>query len=69
MANPEFKAGDIVKAKSGGPIMTIESVIDDIAICVWFDKEQLCYANRLIVDLEPSSLDALALQAGEHKLS
>jgi len=39
----EFKVGDVVELKSGGPKMTIE-VIDDYgtghkqARCVWFDK-------------------------------
>ena len=42
---PEFKKGDVVRLKSGGPKMTIDSV-DEYgsgnksnirAICIWFD--------------------------------
>ena len=34
----EFKAGDLVWLKSGGPQMTIESVDEPYATCVWFEK-------------------------------
>jgi uncharacterized protein YodC (DUF2158 family) len=38
----EFKAGDTVKLKSGGPVMTVagKSTIGQI-ICQWFDKDEL----------------------------
>ncbi len=34
----DFKVGDVVKLKSGGPEMTVEGVTDDgqKAICTWF---------------------------------
>jgi uncharacterized protein YodC (DUF2158 family) len=41
----EFKTGDVVELKSGGPEMTIES-LDDFgagrlrARCVWFEKNK-----------------------------
>ncbi|MGO9047643.1 MAG: DUF2158 domain-containing protein [Xanthobacteraceae bacterium] len=40
----EFKSGDLVRAKSGGPIVTVEQVgktamlEEDAVWCVWFDK-------------------------------
>lgn len=40
MGDP-IKAGDVVKLKSGGPSMTVDSVFEDwgalAAICSWFD--------------------------------
>lgn len=41
----EFKAGDLVKVKSGGPLMTVEKVgkfgmlEEDGVLCVWFEKD------------------------------
>lgn len=32
-----FAPGDEVRLKSGGPIMTIASVEDGKALCMWFD--------------------------------
>ena len=38
----DFKAGDLVKLKSGGPVMTVQSVGDQygepMVWCVWFEK-------------------------------
>lgn len=41
----DFKAGDVVQLKSGGPKMTIKGIgkygfaaTEDTALCVWFEK-------------------------------
>jgi uncharacterized protein YodC (DUF2158 family) len=38
----DFKPGDLVKLKSGGPVMTVEAVGDHYGTptvwCVWFEK-------------------------------
>lgn len=34
----DFKEGDTVMLKSGGPRMTVEEVGDGYVACVWFDK-------------------------------
>ncbi len=41
----DFKAGDVVQLKSGGPKMTIKGIgkygfaaTEETALCVWFDK-------------------------------
>jgi uncharacterized protein YodC (DUF2158 family) len=31
-----FKVGDKVKLKSGGPVMTVESISNGNVTCVWF---------------------------------
>ena len=33
----DFNVGDIVKLKSGGPDMTVDSASSSRIICVWFD--------------------------------
>ena len=38
MAN--FKAGDTVKLKSGGPLMSVVSVNSNEAWCEWFDDKK-----------------------------
>jgi len=36
----EFKKGDLVKLKSGGPKMTVEELWNDDELkCSWFDKD------------------------------
>ncbi|TDB32569.1 DUF2158 domain-containing protein [Stenotrophomonas sp. TEPEL] len=35
----EFKLGDKVKLKSGGPVMTVSSVSDKGVECQWFDPK------------------------------
>ncbi|MGD9739872.1 MAG: YodC family protein [Bauldia sp.] len=42
MTEPEFKPGDVVQLKSGGPAMTVEgrSAYTDDLICTWFEKEK-----------------------------
>jgi uncharacterized protein YodC (DUF2158 family) len=36
----EFKPGDVVQLKSGGPRMTIQTLNGDSATCVWFEKNK-----------------------------
>jgi len=36
----DFKAGDVVQLKSGGPKMTIRWIEDDEAYCEWFDGKK-----------------------------
>lgn len=33
----ELKVGDVVVANSGGPKMTVNAIVGDQAVCVWFD--------------------------------
>jgi uncharacterized protein YodC (DUF2158 family) len=41
-SNQQFKAGDTVKIKSGGPIMTVERKLENNYVaCQWFIGEKL----------------------------
>ena len=56
----EFKLGDTVRLKSGGPLMTIESIDEyEIATCVWFDKKVLSSSqfNFTSIEIENEDLD------------
>lgn len=33
----EFKPGDVVKSRNGGPAMTVETVMEKYVDCVWFE--------------------------------
>jgi uncharacterized protein YodC (DUF2158 family) len=48
----DFKAGDTVRLKSGGPLMTVSSVNDQEVCCEWFnDKHQpqlRCFGPALL---------------------
>ncbi len=41
MSEPGFKAGDQVILQSGGPYMTVETVMNGQVSCVWFVKDDL----------------------------
>lgn len=40
-----FEVGKIVKLNSGGPLMTIEKICDDVITCIWFDKNYIIQSN------------------------
>lgn len=44
-----MNAGDVVWLKSGGPAMTVEALIDDLACLVWFDEEDNLYHEAFVV--------------------
>jgi len=46
-----FVIGEIVQLKSGGPIMTIETIDDDEVCCVWFldgEVKRDCFGKSLL---------------------
>jgi uncharacterized protein YodC (DUF2158 family) len=54
----QFKPGDTVRLKSGGPLMTIHTVrTDGTAWCEWFDKNGKAESREF-------SLTSLALDDG-----
>jgi uncharacterized protein YodC (DUF2158 family) len=48
----EFKAGDTVKLKSGGPLMTVKAIEGGYAITVWFEGTKHKEGRFLLVTLE-----------------
>ena len=55
----DFKAGDVVKLKSGGPKMTIKKICsmpssneDDGADCCWFDNNEVKDGKFPLITLE-----------------
>ena len=48
-----MNVGDEVQLKSGGPIMTIEKILGNIATCVWFDKNDLKRGAFQLETLKP----------------
>lgn len=40
---PTLSAGDVVILKSGGPMLTVASILGDLASCVWFSDEEDAY--------------------------
>lgn len=44
MAENEFKKGDVVRLKSGGPHMTVNDFVDECVECGWFnEKNEMVY--------------------------
>jgi len=56
-----IKAGDVVRLKSGGPAMTVESTDGKTAMCRWFHDKKAESRNFQVVALElddePDSID------------
>lgn len=55
----EFQNGDVVELKSGGPKMTIASVKQERAVCVWFNQREDFHEEKtgefLLVTLQKSA--------------
>ena len=58
---PEVMSGDVVRLKSGGPLMTVERVFDrehPFARCIWFDARGTVHSACL----ELAALDLVNLE-------
>jgi uncharacterized protein YodC (DUF2158 family) len=66
MTGSGFKEGDVVRLKSGGPAMVIESIIaEHVATCVWFSEERKLNAFFVLATLQPAPKTE-ASQGGVH---
>lgn len=53
MSEHEFKVGDVVQLKSGGPKMTIMQVYDEeMCQCTWFDGPSQLKGNQVLAALK-----------------
>lgn len=58
----EFKIGDTVKLKSGGPLMTINAISDNEISCQWFLDKKLNEAKfvpEVLISDNPISFGAI----------
>lgn len=55
---PKFKAGDVVRLKSGGPQMTVTGVVGEECDVVWFDgailRDAQLYNDALVMEARAS---------------
>ena len=55
-----ISVGDVVRLKSGGPAMTVESVISgDFVTCVWFSEERKFNTFFVASTLTAATADAV----------
>lgn len=46
MTKADFKEGDVVSCKAGGPLMTVEDIrSDEFVAAVWFDLEGILHRD------------------------
>lgn len=45
----QFKTGDVVRLKSGGPKMTVKEEGDSIVSCQWFDRNGKTHTDKFQV--------------------
>ena len=57
----ELKVGDTVRLKSGGPLMTIESIEDNRAFCNWFSNDELKNGTFNVETLEKEDENDLGM--------
>ena len=56
MQEEQFKPGDIVILKSGGPRMTIATVEERSALCEWFSDDQQAQSKSFaLTSLKPDA--------------
>lgn len=66
----EFKPGDLVKLKSGGPAMTVESVDrkEGGFVCLWFTDGELdsdTFVSAVLVMISPEDISMTAAEKNE----
>lgn len=64
----EFKVGDVVQLKSGGPFMTAVSIGDNRVTCFWFNKkdeaQEAYFYPKVLKNLSKGSLADQRARAG-----
>ena len=56
MTTPKYEVGDVVRLKSGGPLMTVQqATYADNIVCTWFDENN----KRLSEGFHPRTLQPM----------
>ena len=61
----KYKTGDLVKLRSGGPVMTVQSLNSDLVRCLWFAGKKLEEGYFQVESLEPADKEEKKQGAGE----
>jgi uncharacterized protein YodC (DUF2158 family) len=60
----KFKAGDLVRLKSGGPVMVVETVWEPLEYeCQWFNDGALCKGRFMDDVLEAVESDTIPMKS------
>lgn len=61
----DFKVGDVVMLKSGGPKMTVAAMKHDRVFCIWFNQRDQ-YHEEKTAEFLVATLKSLTVQAPPH---
>lgn len=50
LMSESLKAGDVVQLKSGGVLMTIESITDGRCLCIWADDKKTIQQKTVAIE-------------------
>jgi uncharacterized protein YodC (DUF2158 family) len=61
MAKTNVKVGDVVKLKTGGPLMTVAQVDKGRATCLWFEGGPINWSPNSVFGVDLAALEKVRL--------